>query len=105
MIELLDGPCKGSYTVRRAPVYLRATVSKLDGRLDVLDQLDDEPTRYEDVFVYVIEPNSWGQVFVRPGGCYEMGRYRLVEPQPDELDVRATEAWRGWARSQESVAV
>lgn len=102
MIEIVDGPCKGTFTVRRAPLYLRATVSRLTvGKLDVLDQLDDEPARYEDIFVYRRLPGSWTQVFVRPGGCYESGIYQLVEPQPEDSDVRSNEAWRAWAWANE----
>lgn len=104
MIEILDGPCEGTFTVRRAPMYLRATVSRLDGhKRDVLDQLEDEPARYEDVYVYRREPHTWGLVFVRPGGRYEKGSYRLVDPQPAESDVRANAAWRVWAHAQAEV--
>jgi hypothetical protein len=103
MINILDGPCKGTFAVRRAPMYLRATVSKLGGKLDVLDQLDDEPARYEDVYVYVRDSGTWTQVFVRPGGCYESGVYRLVDPQPDEREVRSNAAWHEWANAQAAV--
>jgi hypothetical protein len=104
VIELLDGPAKGTFTVRRAPVYLRATISKLDGRRDVLDQLEDEPLRYEDVYVYRLDRGTHGVVYVRPGGCFESGLYRLVEPQPDQRDVRANAAWRAWVDEQQAVA-
>jgi hypothetical protein len=104
VIEILDGPCKGTFTVRRAPMYLRATVSKFaDHKVDVLDQLDDEPARYEDVYVYVRDRGTWTQVFVRPGGRYETGIYRLVDPQPDDREVRSNPAWREWANAQAAV--
>ncbi|MDD5510632.1 MAG: hypothetical protein PHI12_07480 [Dehalococcoidales bacterium] len=51
MLTLIDGPCKGTFRVKRAPKYLRAVIrQQLDGPVetDVLDQVEDKP-----------EPMSW----------------------------------------------
>ncbi len=44
MLTLVDGPCKGTYLVKRAPIYLRAVKDIEDGiKMDVLDQIEDRP--------------------------------------------------------------
>lgn len=79
-------------------MLLRVVMSKLNGRIDALDQLDDEPARYEDVYVYrrVTEPIH---ACVRSGkgrGCYETADYEYMALASTE-HLRNTEAWREWA--------
>lgn len=95
MVSFLDGPAAGvTLMLRRAPIYLRVTFNPA-GKVDALDQLDDEPKPDEIVHVYRKVPGTSGKVHVRPGGCYEMGDYRHVaDAVGDEL--RDTAAWRSW---------
>lgn len=112
MITAKDGPAAGkTFACRRAPVYLRIVraaplelVPSPDAGWDVLDQLDDTPSADEEVFVYRIIDGTWSCAYLcRAGadsGRYELGQYRLVEPQPDEATLRDTALWRAWASAQ-----
>lgn len=99
MTKFLDGPAGGkSIDLRRCPHFLRVVISEA-GELDALDQLSDEPRADEKVYVYEIEPGSWGEVYVRPGGRFEHGRYRHLAHADGEA-VRETEAWRKWTAAE-----
>lgn len=103
---LEDGPAAGTYSAMRAPHYLRAVVSRSDGRVDLLDMLFDDPRPIEDVFVYEAEPGSIFDpdtlartgtfICPRPGAS---GRYRHRADVDGEA-LRTTGAWRAWARAQ-----
>lgn len=95
MIELLDGPAGGhTLALRSAPHFLRVVIDS-HGDVDALDQPEDEPGDDETIHIYVMEAGSWIQVFVRPGGRYESGRYRhLPIEHADELRSRAD--WASW---------
>lgn len=97
MLRLQDGPAKGDYLCRRAPVFLRAVVDETTGEGDCLDQLCDEPKRSEKVYVYerlgtaeVIHLNSR-----KTHGFFEFGRYRHV-PDVDGEALRDNAAWQAW---------
>jgi hypothetical protein len=98
---LFDGPAEGSYMVHRAPLYLRAVVAA-NGKLDVLDQLDDRPGADEMVHIYrrVTEVSV---VHINRGrhgsGFYESASYRHM-PEVDGEALREAEAWRAWAQAQ-----
>lgn len=99
MIRLLDGPCAGSYPVKRAPPFLRA-VTTAGGDKDVLDQVDDEPAAQESVHVYQLQGEA-GWVHLNTArrhgrGFYAIGDYRH-RPDVDGEALRQTEAWRQWA--------
>jgi len=103
-VVLLDGPAAGRYSVRRAPYFLRAVIAR-DGRLDLLDQLHDEPRPVERVHVYEAAGPLWsaeaerraGTIICPPPGA--SGEYRH-RPDVDGEQLRETEAWREWCRSQ-----
>lgn len=95
MVEFLDGPAAGrSLALRRAPHFLRVVIGPND-TLDALDQPEDYPRFQETIHAYVIESGSWSLVFVRPGGRYEMGRYRHLDGVPHEAMITRT-AWIAW---------
>jgi hypothetical protein len=105
-LVLEDGPAAGRYTVRRAPHFLRAVVHDISGQRDLLDQLNDEPTPNEDVFVYeavpgtIFDPDTLARTgtFLCPPPAAS-GRYRH-RADVDGETLRTTEAWRAWARVQ-----
>lgn len=104
-IVLLDGPAAGRYGTRRAPHFLRAVVSRSDGRVDLLDQLHDEPRPIEDVYVYEATGPTWdAESMVRQGTFVcpppgASGEYRH-RTDVDGETVRTTADWRAWARAQ-----
>lgn len=104
MLTLNDGPAKGSYLVKRAPMYLRAVVN-INGKADVLDQLDDSPRPRERVYVYHLVTGV-GSVHLhmsgsarRASGFYVMAGYEYM-PDVDGEAVRYTAAWQAWVREQ-----
>lgn len=103
-VVLEDGPCAGTYSVRRAPHFLRAV--RFEAKQDLLDQLDDEPRLGERVYVYeaipgtIFDPDTLartGTFLCPPPGA--SGRYRH-RPDVDGEALRTTAAWRAWARAQ-----
>lgn len=98
MLTLVDGPCKGTYMCKRAPVYLRA-VKKNDGKLDVLDQVNDRPADDEEVYVYEIVGEA-GTVHLNfgggRGGWYAFASYHYLPDVTGEL-MRDNAAWQDWA--------
>lgn len=104
-VVLLDGPAAGTYSVRRAPHFLRAVVDRRSGHADLLDQLSDQPTPGEAVYVYEADGPTWdsermvrkGTFVCPPTGASGSYRFRF------ELDgerFRDTAAWREWCRTQ-----
>jgi len=76
LAEFLDGPAKGiSLNLRTCPRYLRVVIDHEEDGVDALDQRGDSPKDNEDVYVYLLQEDTWGVVFVRPGGRYEHGKY------------------------------
>ncbi len=106
MIKLNDGPAEGAYAVKRAPLYLRATVDAGTGARDVLDQLDDSPSESEEVVVYKLDGEA-GQVHLNFGsghggqrtGFYATGDYHHV-PDAGGTDLRDTMDWRRWVAAR-----
>jgi hypothetical protein len=103
-VVLGDGPAAGRFSVRRAPYFLRAVVDEY-GKVDILDQLNDEPARAELVYVYeadgpLFDPDALARTgtFLCPPPAAS-GRYRH-RPDVDGQTVRTTVAWRAWARAQ-----
>lgn len=81
--------------LQRAPFYLRVVIGPR-GKVDALDQLEDEPGPRETIHVYyrVSEP-----IFacVRRG-CYLLADYRHAAGVNGER-FRDSDAWRTWAES------
>ena len=105
MIRLVDGPAKGTYAVKRAPLYLRATVDAGTGVRDVLDQLTDSPSESEEVVVYKLDGEA-GTVHLNFGsgrgqrtGFYATGDYHHV-PGVDGAELRTETAWRRWVAAR-----
>jgi hypothetical protein len=103
--QFLDGPAAGSTLfLKRAPTYLRA-VRGADGTWDALDQLSDVPRPGESIVVYRLEGEPTFCHINRDrrhggSGVFRGGRYRVVEPQPSDVEVRETDAWRRWVGVQ-----
>lgn len=98
-VQLLDGPCKGDYLVKRAPVFLRA-VRKETGEADLLDQVNDLPAKNEKVFVYQIEGEA-GWIHLKmaersQSGFYALAKYRFM-PDVDGEELRDNTIWQDWA--------
>ncbi len=92
----------------RAPFFLRVVKgNNPDQPFDALDQIEDEPTPFEDVFAY--------QLTARPGFCHirasrgrggfrAMAEYKLVEKQPDESVMRDNGQWAAWTDANARLA-
>ena len=106
MLQLLDGPCEGTYLCKRAPVFIRAVKGKDNaGNTDVLDLVEDTPTSGESVYVYQLQGDA-GTVHLNfgggKGGWYMMGTYRYL-PDVDGEMLRENGQWQIWAKSQVEV--
>lgn len=105
MSRFLDGPAAGTdLLIRRAPTFLRVVIDP-QGKVDALDQLEDEPGDDERIYVYRLEPGTRSVTFLcyrgkdrGRSGRYEIGDYRYVQGV-DESVLRTREAWREWAGS------
>lgn len=101
MLTLIDGPAKGTYLCRRAPVYLRAVINAT-GEMDALDQVDDKPADDESIYVYERDGEA-GTVHLYYGGnkgaWYATGRYHYL---PDVIgdNARDNAAWQSWATAR-----
>ena len=103
--QLLGGAANGTtLMLKRAPRFLRA-VRNARGDVDALDQLDDEPQPDEQIIVYRLE-GEVGSVHIQGArgrgrcGWYTTAQYRVVDPQPEDADVRETQPWRNWCTDQ-----
>lgn len=101
-VELLDGPCKGAYLVKRCPMFLRA-VPNGTGENDLLDQVEDSPAKDEKIFIYQMEGNpGWIHLSMSPkskSGFYAMAKYRYL-PEIDGERFRDNAVWQEWATEQ-----
>lgn len=82
-----------SLEFNRIPNFLRA-VCGVDGKWDVLDQLEDDPGLGEEISIYRLEPGETGHICGRGrGGCTTMIRYHHTDLiAPDGMEDR--ERWR-----------
>jgi hypothetical protein len=96
-VRALDGPAAGvTLNVARAPLFLRLVCTGTSW--DALDQPWDIPKAGEIVHVYR-RAGAVTHVCTRGAGCYESADYEHV-PDVDGEQLRATAAWRAWARAQ-----
>ncbi|MDD5702114.1 MAG: hypothetical protein PHU23_08710 [Dehalococcoidales bacterium] len=104
-VELLDGPCKGAYLVKRCPMFLRA-VQNRTGETDILDQIKDSPKKNETIFIYMMEGNpGWIHLYMSPrskSGFYATGKYRYLPDIPGE-QFRDNAVWQSWATEQMNI--
>lgn len=104
MIEFLHGPANGEkLSLSRAPKFLRVVIDQA-GKVDALDQLDDEVRDGETVYVYRIDGQAGSGVMCSRGrGCQRFlsARYLPHSEQPPQELLRDNDAWRTWAMSQE----
>jgi len=100
MLQLVDGPCQGTYLVKRAPQFLRAVFGK-DGKTDVLDQIEDTPEVSESVYVYEREgAHGWIHLHgTKVHGFYAMGIYHYL-PDVDGETLRDNPTWQAWATAR-----
>ena len=104
MITFRDGPAAGQVlTLSRAPVFLRAVRERGTENWDALDLLTDTPRDSEEIVVYRRESEPVTvHISRRPrsqSGWYQMATYRVVDPQPQDAEVRRHESWRKWCES------
>ena len=104
MLNLIDGPCKGTYLVKRAPVFLRAVKGKDNaGNTDVLDQVEDTPSSAESVYVYQLQGEAgWIHLLRSPrsrSGFYATGEYKYLLDVDGEA-LRDNSTWQEWVTTQ-----
>lgn len=101
------GPADGSrLSLSRAPYFLRI-VEDAHGKIDALDQLDDEPFDGDKISVYVLHCNRGG-AFVdgrdktgkRFGRFEVMADYVLYCNQPQDSEIRDNAKWQSWCHAQ-----
>lgn len=102
MSKFHEGPANGQVLqLRRAPRFLRIVVDPA-GKVDGLDQLDDTPADNETIHVYErqTEPVRAHLNFGGGrGGWFEMADYAHFPQQPQDHEVRATDAWQAWVQA------
>lgn len=104
MMILVDGPAKGTYMCKRAPLYLRAVVNDKGGT-DALDMPSDAPTDLEAIHVYrrigghsMVHLNMADR---RMSGFYVRAEYEWL-PDVDGEYVRETVTWQRWVEEAEA---
>lgn len=101
MISFRLGPAGGQQlSLARTPTYLRVVIDT-DGSIDALDQLEDTPEPSERIVVYKLNHSSGMRGFVcGRGGCVPLidAAYDYLLEQPEDREVRDTEAWRAWCQ-------
>lgn len=104
MVTLVDGPCVGTYMVKRAPTFLRAVqiINFFgEGETDLLDQIEDTPDDDEKVFVYKREGDAFRAHIHGPKvtGWYQVANYRFL-PEVDGETLRDNKQWQDWCIKQ-----
>ncbi len=104
MITFLDGPAEQGakgLLLRRAPLFLRVTRNH-KGEWDALDQLTDQPSMTEDIFVYrrVEYHASVHLCRSRASGTFQIATYRYLDQQPPDDVLRSISKWQAWAKAE-----
>lgn len=104
MLDLVDGPAKGAYSVKRAPIFLRAVVDSVSGDTDVLNEVEDLPHLTEKVFVYkqTGEAPMTAHLLMSPrskSGFYTFIKYKHIGSIDGET-MRDNEAWKKYVAAQ-----
>lgn len=103
MISFIDGPAADiNLQLRRAPRLLRVVFDPKGKTWDALDQLEDKPTRSEQVTVYEVAPHTLSRYHLcvrgkgrAASGWYWAGLYFQCHEQP--IGDEAQNAWATWA--------
>ena len=109
MLRLIDGPVKGVFMCRRAPIFLRAVIG-VDAHMDCLDQIGDSPDVGETVYVYesidgikhnpsMIHVNARSKGGRNVSGYYAAAEYKWIEDAPGER-LRQDSEWAAWVVEQ-----
>lgn len=109
MVTFVGGPADSNgLSLSRAPVFLRVTMNAL-GKIDALDQLDDTPTKDEQIFVYKLVKDEGG-AFVdgrnqKTGKRYsyftKIAQYKLYFCQPDDATMLDNAKWQAWVAAED----
>lgn len=103
--KFIGGPLDGKViNFTRAPALLRATKMRGQERYDVLDQLDDEPNMFEELYCYrILCQPTYGFIDKtdeqgRRVGCQTaFAEYQFYEHQPSDDIMRDNKKWAQWA--------
>ncbi len=106
MSRFHQGPADGQMLMlKRAPRFIRVVVGP-NNKIDALDQLADTPADSETIHVYEIqtEPISafidgTGKDGRRFGRAVQIADYAHFPQQPEDHEVRATDAWQAWVQA------
>jgi hypothetical protein len=109
MLQLLDGPCKGTFMAKSAPLFLRAVLTNklfAENDPDVLDQPEDTPAANEKVYVY--ERQGKAGWFHLKGdknvtGFYATGQYKH-RPDIEGERFRDNQRWHAWLAERATFA-
>lgn len=103
MTSFLSGPADGrTLFLKRSPLFLRV-VADMDGNVDALDQIDDQPEPHESIDVYRLEGDvGFCHISRRggTGGAFTVATYRHLAKQPKDTDIRETLNWQSWCQEQ-----
>lgn len=109
MTKFIGGIADGKVlSLGRAPRFLRVTRDEKTGKIDALDQRDDEPFDEEAIFVYQCK-STCGGAFVdgrnpktgkRVGGYQVIATYEIYAEQPVDKVARDNGAWQQWCEEQ-----
>jgi len=110
MTTFLDGHADGVVLqLSRSPVFLRVVMHFKNNKpvWDALDQLEDEPEDFENIWVYRLQSkDGFAHIDSRDSRGRRVGRnvalatYRLNPEQPADQVLRDTKSWQEWCRRQ-----
>lgn len=101
--RFIDGPAKGTILeLERMPVFLRAVHDSQTWKWDALDQLSDEPSSTETIFVYRLDGDVSRGFSCGRGGCLQFfhADYKLYAVQPPQKELRSAEFWEQWTHQE-----
>jgi hypothetical protein len=103
VVHFVDGPAAGKgLSLARTPLFLRVVIDHA-GKVDALDQLDDEPQPTERIYVYRLCDMTSVIYCSRGHGCRRerVAEYRFhLDAQPTDEEARDREKWQAWAMNQ-----
>lgn len=104
MISFIDGPAIGkTMQLRQVPALRFLRVVQEGDKFDALDQPHDKPEPREKIYAYELHGEAgWVHLCVRGGrgGTFATGRYKFVDPQPSDGEMRSNPEWWKWQRER-----